>query len=57
MPEYYIMKLNLGMAQTVKKYSPTQKEFLECEWLNNTDLKYYVKNFLNRGIKKTFIVV
>ena len=24
MPEYYIMKLNLGIAQTVKKYSPTQ---------------------------------
>ena len=27
MPEYYIMKFNLGMAQTVKKYSPTQIEF------------------------------
>ncbi len=52
MPEYYIMKLNLGMAQTVKKYSPSEKEILSCKWLNNMDLKYYVKNYLNSGIKK-----
>ncbi len=52
MPEYYIMKFNLGMAQTVKKYSPTQIETLRCEWLDNSDLQYYVKNFLHSGIKK-----
>ena len=52
MPEYYIMKLNLGMAQTVKKYSPSAKEVLRCIWLNDIDLKYYVKNYLNSGIKK-----
>ena len=52
MPEYYIMKLNLGMAQTVKKYSPSAKELLRCIWLNDVDLKYYVKNYLNSGIKK-----
>ena len=51
MPEYYIMKLNLGMAETVKKYSPTQIEISNCEWLNNIDLKYYVKNYLYSGIK------
>ena len=52
MPEYYIMKLNLGMAQTVKKYAPTKKEILTCKWLNNIDLKHYVKNFNKSGIKK-----
>lgn len=52
MPEYYIMNLNLGMAQTVKKYSPTKIEILNCEWLNNIDLNFYVKNFLESGIKK-----
>ena len=52
MPEYYIMKLNLGMAQTVKKYSPTQIEVSKCKWLNDVDLKYYVKNYINSGIKK-----
>lgn len=55
MPEYYIMKLNLGMAQTVKKYSPRQKEVSSCKWLNDIDLKYYVKNFFNAGIKKPLL--
>ena len=52
MPEYYIMKFNLGMAQTVKKYSPTEKQILSCKWLNKIDLKYYIKNYLHSGIKK-----
>ena len=52
MPEYYIMKLNLGMSQTVKKYSPSKIEVSRCMWLNNNDLKYYVKNYLKSGIKK-----
>ena len=52
MPEYYIMKLNLGMAQTVKKYSPSNLEVSKCIWLNDADLNYYVKNFRNSGIKK-----
>ncbi len=52
MPEYYIMKFNLGMAETVKKYSPTQIEISNCKWLNNIDLKYYVKNYLYSGIKR-----
>ena len=52
MPEYYIMKFNLGMAQTVKKYFPTQIEISRCRWLNEIDLAYYVKNYLNSGIKK-----
>ena len=52
MPEYYIMRFNLGIAQTVKKYSPKKKEILKCKWLNNVDLKYYVKNYNKSGIKK-----
>ena len=52
MPEYYIMRFNLGMSQTVKKYSPTQTKISKCAWLNEVDLDYYVKNFLNSGIKK-----
>ncbi len=52
MPEYYIMKLNLGMAQTVKKYSPTNIEIAKCSWLNEIDLTYYFKNYLKSGIKK-----
>ena len=52
MPEYYIMKLNLGMAQTVKKYSPSKIEVARCAWLNEFDLAYYVRNYLNSGMKK-----
>ncbi len=51
MPEYYIMKFNLGMAQTVKKYSPTKLQVSKCNWLNEVDLGYYVKNYLDSGIK------
>ena len=56
MPEYYIMKLSLGMAQTVKKYSPTKIEVARCAWLNEFDLAYYVKNFLIQN-EETFILV
>ena len=53
MPEYYIMKLNFGMAQTVKKFSPSKTEVAKCMWLNDADLKYYVKNYINSGIKNS----
>lgn len=52
MPEYYIMKFNLGITETVEKFSPTKKEIANCKWLSNTDLKFYVKNYVNSGIKK-----
>ena len=52
MPEYYIMNLNLGITQTVKKYAPSLNEINNCKWLNNQDLHYYLKNFLKSGIKK-----
>ena len=55
MPEYYIMRLNLGIAQTVKNFSPTKTEVINCKWLKNTDLKYYVKNFLSSGITKPLL--
>ena len=37
---------------TVKKYSPTKIEVAKCAWLNEVDLAYYVKNYLNSGVKK-----
>lgn len=52
MPEYYIMKYNLGISQTVKNYMPSEKEIKNCSWLKNKDLEYYVKNFKIRGIKE-----
>ena len=51
MPEYYIMKFNLGMAQTVQNHSPTTLEIKSCKWLNRNELKYYTKNFINSGME------
>ena len=45
MPEYYIMKKNLGMSQTVKKYMPSKLQIDNCFWLNNKDLKVYAESF------------
>ena len=45
MPEYYIMKKNLGMAQTVKKYMPDKLQIKNCFWLTNKDLRVYAESF------------
>ena len=45
MPEYYIMKKNLGMSQTVKKYMPDKLQIKNCFWLTNKDLKVYAESF------------
>ncbi len=52
MPEYYIMNINLGMAQTVDKFMPTEDEINDCKWLSKSDLNFYVKNFSKSGFKK-----
>ena len=49
------MRLNLGIAQTVKNFSPTKTEVINCKWLKDIDLKYYVKNFLSSGITKPLL--
>ena len=45
MPEYYIMRRNLGMSQTVKKYMPDKLQIKNCFWLTNKDLKVYSDSF------------
>lgn len=52
MPEYYIMKYNLGISQTVAKFMPSTKEINNCHWLNKNDLMVYVKNFSYSGMKQ-----
>ncbi len=50
MPEYYIMKYNLGMAETIKKFMPSDKEILNCKWLTDKDILIYVNSFKKKGI-------
>ena len=52
MPEYYIMKYNLGMAQTVLNFTPSQHEINNCKWLTEKDLLIYYNNFKLRGIQE-----
>ena len=45
MPEYYIMKNNLGMSETVKDIFPkTKKEKNFFNWMKSSDLKVFTKN-------------
>ncbi len=50
MPEYYIMKYNLGMAETIKNFMPSEMEILKCKWLTDKDILIYVNSFKKRGI-------
>ena len=51
MPEYYIMRKSLGMAQTVKKYMPNKREIESCQWMTNKDLKVYSDSFIKNSFK------
>ena len=44
-PEYYIMRFNRGMAQTVNRYMPNKNQIKKCLWLTNSDLKIYATYF------------
>jgi pimeloyl-ACP methyl ester carboxylesterase len=45
MPEYYIMELDQGMAETVAKQAPTAAEISACAWLPDDELRVYSEEF------------
>ena len=51
MPEYYIMKNHLGMAQTVRKYMPDNDQIKKCLWLSDNDLKVYADSFVKNSFQ------
>ena len=51
MPEYYIMKYHLGMAQTIERFMPSKNEINKCKWLTNNDLRVYVNYFRKYGLE------
>jgi len=51
MPEYYIMKNNLGISQTVSKYMPSKAYVKECAWLTEKDLNIFSNSFKNTSFK------
>ena len=52
MPEYYIMKRNLGIAETVANCMPNLAYIQECSWLSKKDLKVYVDSFKKNSFQK-----
>jgi pimeloyl-ACP methyl ester carboxylesterase len=51
MPSYYIMDLDLGMAETVSPHMPSAKEIAACRWLTDADLQVYAEEFSRTGLQ------
>jgi pimeloyl-ACP methyl ester carboxylesterase len=51
MPSYYIMDLNVGMAESVLPFMPENDEVLNCSWLNEEELHFYATEFTRTGFQ------
>jgi pimeloyl-ACP methyl ester carboxylesterase len=51
MPEYYVMALHQGMAQTVAPHRPTRAEAEACAWLTEAELAVYAAEFGRTGFQ------
>ena len=51
LPSYYIMDLDLGMAETVSVYMPSDDEIATCRWLSDAELQVYAEEFSRTGFQ------
>ena len=51
LPDYYVMPLNLGMADTVAPFMPGPPEIAACTWLSESDLAVYSAEFARTGLQ------
>ncbi len=51
MPTYYIMDLDMGMAETVAKVMPTAAEIAANEWLPDRELRVYSEEYGRTGFQ------
>lgn len=51
MPEYYIMDLDKGIAETVAAAMPSKAEIAACRWMTEADLKVYSTEFIRTGFQ------
>lgn len=51
MPEYYIMRRDRGMAETVAAEMPSSDEAVSCQWLGESDLRVYSEEFGRTGFQ------
>jgi len=45
------MDLDLGMAETVSPYMPSDEEIAACRWLSNAELNVYAEEFSRTGFQ------
>ena len=51
MPEYYIMDLDKGIADTMAAHMPSEEEIAACKWLTEEDLRVYSSEFGRTGFQ------
>ena len=51
LPAYYVMDLNLGMAETVAPEGPTASEAAACKWLSEEELRVYSAEYSRTGFQ------
>ena len=51
LPTYYVMDLDLGMAETVAPYMPAADAIADCMWLSETELEVYSSEYGRTGFQ------
>lgn len=51
MPTYYIMDRDLGMAETVAPYMPSEAEIAACRWLPDPEAQVYAQEYGRTGFQ------
>ncbi len=51
MPEYYVMRRDRGMAETIEAVMPSAEEIAACAWLTEEELRVYSGEFGRTGFQ------
>ena len=51
MPNYYVMELGKGMAETAAERMPSAEEIAACRWLTDAELSVYAGEFARTGFQ------
>lgn len=51
LPEYYVMNLHMGMAQTVAEHMPSKEYSVSCRWLSEADIDVYTQQYTRTGFQ------
>ena len=51
LPRYYVMDLDLGMAESVAPEMPTAQQISACKWLTERELKVYSEEYGRTGFQ------